>query len=381
MRRSRAFTLIELLVVIAIIGILAAMLFPVFARARESARKIQCLSNVKNIAMAIQMYMGDYQALWPGEHRAEAIDFFDTMPGQGGGGYEPDCRRVETANPYLREAVILDEYIKNRDIWRCPSAKTESGAQVMPGASDHGGTAMAGGWLNFWVTNLGNYGLGKPMPPCNGTFPQGWGGDITDSLVQAGVQGAGNMGFVASLQTTPRRDLRESSIDQPSDYPPVADSGGGFMAPNIAYPDICRIACMPTSSSASCGYTYPDGCGNNAAGCYPDLGSSTDPSKAAKYTRHLGGSNVGFMDGHAQWFSARAFLAEAPRWSGGCPKWGSGCPIHKVEGKWKGLPFGGWPTSDAGAHDYPTTAAGGDSSGNAPGSSPSINGCGEIPLY
>ena len=48
-RRRTGFTLIELLVVIAIIGILAGMLFPVFARAREAARKIQCLSNVKNL--------------------------------------------------------------------------------------------------------------------------------------------------------------------------------------------------------------------------------------------------------------------------------------------------------------------------------------------
>jgi len=59
MRRRKGFTLIELLVVIAIIGILAAMVFPVFARARESARKAVCLSNVKNIALAIQMYLAD----------------------------------------------------------------------------------------------------------------------------------------------------------------------------------------------------------------------------------------------------------------------------------------------------------------------------------
>ena len=58
--RRKGFTLIELLVVIAIIAILAAMLFPVFARARESARKIQCLSNVKNIAMAFQIYLTDF---------------------------------------------------------------------------------------------------------------------------------------------------------------------------------------------------------------------------------------------------------------------------------------------------------------------------------
>jgi len=58
--RNKAFTLIELLVVIAIIAILAAILFPVFAQAKEAAKKTQCLSNVKNLATAQQLYGGDY---------------------------------------------------------------------------------------------------------------------------------------------------------------------------------------------------------------------------------------------------------------------------------------------------------------------------------
>jgi prepilin-type N-terminal cleavage/methylation domain-containing protein/prepilin-type processing-associated H-X9-DG protein len=60
MLRRRGFTLIELLVVIAIIAILAAILFPVFAQARESARKTSCLSNTKQIAAAVMMYLQDY---------------------------------------------------------------------------------------------------------------------------------------------------------------------------------------------------------------------------------------------------------------------------------------------------------------------------------
>ena len=64
--KRKGFTLIELLVVIAIIGILAAMVFPVFARARESARKAVCLSNVKNIALAFQMYLGTMTSSRPG---------------------------------------------------------------------------------------------------------------------------------------------------------------------------------------------------------------------------------------------------------------------------------------------------------------------------
>ncbi|NLC58402.1 MAG: prepilin-type N-terminal cleavage/methylation domain-containing protein [Armatimonadetes bacterium] len=63
-RKQNGFTLIELLVVIAIIAILAAILFPVFARARENARKANCQSNLKQIATAAMMYRQDYDERW-----------------------------------------------------------------------------------------------------------------------------------------------------------------------------------------------------------------------------------------------------------------------------------------------------------------------------
>jgi prepilin-type N-terminal cleavage/methylation domain-containing protein/prepilin-type processing-associated H-X9-DG protein len=63
--KQKAFTLIELLVVIAIIAILAAILFPVFARARENARRTSCLSNLKQMGLGVMMYTQDYDELYP----------------------------------------------------------------------------------------------------------------------------------------------------------------------------------------------------------------------------------------------------------------------------------------------------------------------------
>lgn len=95
----RGFTLIELLVVIAIIAILAAILFPVFARAREKARQASCLSNVKQMSLAVMMYVQDYDEM---------------LPFAIGG---PHMGRLWT----LME--LLGPYMKNRQIERCPSDK------------------------------------------------------------------------------------------------------------------------------------------------------------------------------------------------------------------------------------------------------------------
>jgi prepilin-type N-terminal cleavage/methylation domain-containing protein len=102
----RGFTLIELLVVIAIIAILAAILFPVFARAREKARQTSCLSNVKQIGLALSMYVQDYDESFP--HRAAP---------SGGTVTYPNGSTSGTMYWYM----AIYPYINNVQIFSCPS--------------------------------------------------------------------------------------------------------------------------------------------------------------------------------------------------------------------------------------------------------------------
>src|SRR5437870_12469206 len=101
--KRRGFTLIELLVVIAIIAILAAILFPVFAQAREKARGASCLSNMKQTATAILMYSEDYD-----ETQVHSQDWTSFA--------RPDLNGSSFSG-------LLQPYVKNRQIFICPSNK------------------------------------------------------------------------------------------------------------------------------------------------------------------------------------------------------------------------------------------------------------------
>jgi prepilin-type N-terminal cleavage/methylation domain-containing protein/prepilin-type processing-associated H-X9-DG protein len=108
MRTRRGFTLIELLVVIAIIAILAAILFPVFARAREKARQASCQSNLKQLVLAILMYAQDYD---------EALPHYSNFRNHTTGSWG-----VRNSTWYYN----IYPYVKNTQAYVCPSEPTRS---------------------------------------------------------------------------------------------------------------------------------------------------------------------------------------------------------------------------------------------------------------
>ena len=211
MKRT-GFTLIELLVVIAIIAILAAILFPVFARAREKARQTSCLSNMKQVGLAVDMYCQDYDGCYP-----MCLYLGGTM--------------VVT---FYHEIM---PYMKNAQILQCPSEKERIGmgeiAALLP-------VPLAGGIS--WVGYNGNYAIFEDGPnnPLTGsnhavisqaelpfpaeTFVMGDGEiEMAPSLFNSPVVGAHNEGFNASFADGHAKWVKCASTPGYHDY---VDLGG-----------------------------------------------------------------------------------------------------------------------------------------------------------
>jgi prepilin-type N-terminal cleavage/methylation domain-containing protein/prepilin-type processing-associated H-X9-DG protein len=139
--KLKGFTLIELLVVIAIIAILAAILFPVFAQAREKARTISCASNMKQIELGRQMYVQDYDETYP-------------------------ATRIFTPNgQHVTWRAVVMPYIKNEQLWICPSAPWSYNefSWMRAGNGDDGclqdGNMTRQDWKNNYWHSLANYAV------------------------------------------------------------------------------------------------------------------------------------------------------------------------------------------------------------------------------
>ena len=174
--RARGFTLIELLVVIAIIAILAAILFPVFAQAKEAAKKTADLSNMKNLVLSTQMYMADYDDIH--------VMLRNGSPRWGCSGASiVNCEQVNSAHN------MLNPYVKNRDIWKGPQDSMQRNDCPSVGPNTPGGSISYVFTRHHpsWQTSasvLGSYGImGWDSTPAGGGFNANWSPSLGGSSI------------------------------------------------------------------------------------------------------------------------------------------------------------------------------------------------------
>jgi prepilin-type N-terminal cleavage/methylation domain-containing protein/prepilin-type processing-associated H-X9-DG protein len=248
MKKRSGFTLIELLVVIAIIAILAAILFPVFAQAREKARAIACLSNVKNLGLASQMYMQDYdETVLP-----IRIDnrYAQTPPNSA------DWRQ------YWQ--YLIQPYMKSQNALLCASNSATQGPD--------------------WADDAENQRGGKVMGMAINDTMNTWGGDRGDS---------GN-------------PVSYASLSRPADLVQFADAGSIAKGPRTGW-DLwdnsaaARTAFLndPESFKQPGGYERTGGAGLFHNPNRLSWEGTGDPTKVP-VPRHNGMCNVVYFDGHAK---------------------------------------------------------------------------------
>jgi len=281
----RAFTLIELLVVIAISAILAAILFPVFAQAREKARQSACLSNVKQIALGVIMYTQDYDETLPRDH--------SIWPNPGGalGHYGPCGRR----NVDARIETKIAPYLKNLDIFWCNSANVQATGVVVWTADSSvpaGGQCRWNGWAYpDFMCFPGDTGKGRP-------FSYGWNVYTLTNPNHVESQARGELGCLQAFPPVPL-----AAVVSPATKVMLMDGQhkdmDAWRAPFANYPGYplqavnCETCWQGISSIGAC------------------VGNPT-PINPNSHTRHSLGQNWAYMDGHAKFMPHRELCKPWP---------------------------------------------------------------------
>ena len=300
-QRKQGFTLIELLVVIAIIAILAAILFPVFAKAREKARQISCLSNEKQIGLGIMQYVQDYDETMPAGYA-----YGDTVGGTAcsvpGGSAAPGAGCDATG---IRSySGMIMPYVKSNQVFVCPDdpnggiAPTNfTGTNANPGA-----VTFTPGIQDTQAPRISYSCNEQVMPrPRGGVMGRTVGQpqqvvslasiDVPASTICVtefsnyanAVSGTGT-GGTTNKSHRPMNALQEGATDPTGKSPYNTD--------NVAAAGSLPFALSPTAAAAAyaAAPTIPLGDGTYAHIIYTADG------------RHTGGDNYIFCDGHAKWY-------------------------------------------------------------------------------
>jgi prepilin-type N-terminal cleavage/methylation domain-containing protein/prepilin-type processing-associated H-X9-DG protein len=264
-RGRRGFTLIELLVVIAIIAILASILFPVFARAREKARQITCASDMRQVGIALTMYIQDYDEVYPEEHppcRNPAQGVYPPVTGEPVGDFNGGLEGTDYGSPF--EKII--PYIEHENSTDTVSQITQ--LYVCPDDTDPHGNMING---NGATLTTGN----GPACSANTSTPAP---GVTSYLI--------NAYFLFGLS--------DASVPDPSETIYIAERNFNFCDVHL-HPWLGEVFDAPGDQGAILGQTAIPSCLAGQADFNPD------GNFAVQSNRHTGGANYTFADGHVKW--------------------------------------------------------------------------------
>ena len=251
-RGSNAFTLIELLVVIAIIAILAAILFPVFAQARDKARQTSCLANMKQLGLALNMYSQDYD-----------------------GTLMQTSWELGSSKAKVHWSYLVQPYVKNLGIFVCPSDPDP----VVPlnrlcTSADTIGVTVCDAQAPLF-SYINNY---NAMPAHDWLSPSEASFDKPANLIILGER-RNNM-----------NDAAKTLIGQWKGTGPFIGTSTthktGVNSSQICPGDTYRFVTMADVNT----------------GLAPGNANDNPEIVRVKYDRHVGGANYAFFDGHAKWF-------------------------------------------------------------------------------
>ncbi|HZT43790.1 MAG TPA: prepilin-type N-terminal cleavage/methylation domain-containing protein [Chthonomonadaceae bacterium] len=304
--RNKAFTLIELLVVIAIIAILAAILFPVFAQAREQARKTSCLSNVKQLNTGVQMYIQDYD---------EAVPLtIGTNPSTPGNDFTAD---LGTSVVTWQDTV--QPYIKSYNVLICPDAPYQS--------SDH--KTHFDYWLSYGMgaraaatdNTLGYYITRGPGVWINKIVPAGMQYDmICGAAYYTDVLGNSGEGAVDYLKGVATSSRTLAGVARPAEYAFIYDAnnfdgwhgtyGGQSSGVNNQGFGWCGAWNPPNNPAVvlSWGFFGPNTLHSGGVGLNTCDTSNADGTRS--FTKGM--ANISFLDGHVKSMKGPQFLKVHP---------------------------------------------------------------------
>jgi prepilin-type N-terminal cleavage/methylation domain-containing protein/prepilin-type processing-associated H-X9-DG protein len=286
-RVRSAFTLIELLVVIAIIAILAAILFPVFAQARESARTSSCLSNTKQIGLGILQYVQDYDEKFPLWIYCDSVSAGNPVVAGPG---TPDTPWGPWKNNHIGWDKTVQPYIKNTQVFKCPS--NDIGVETNATPNDGGDDQAPTGAVNYSMNSHLNAREQSAVGLAKVRFPA-----ITILLAESSK--ASSTG--------------ESSCETDAEW----GWNGGHM--------------HQLNGDGNVGAGWDGNSYGSKVNALCHTGVHTQWGQSDRLRAHKGGANYNFVDGHSKWYQGDATCVVWDRTNvGGVPKNESGSSLTYI---------------------------------------------------